>query len=111
MATIITTTDETMARFTFTADAFVTVETLDDFYVGTISVDGDVVRLDTGLKGRPVLLDADEVVEVLAADESNPYIEILADAQDEPEPVLVEGPQTMDEALAALLAEDALVTV
>lgn len=41
------------------------VETEDDHYVGTLSIDGDKVRVNTHTAGHPVLLDIEDIERII----------------------------------------------
>ena len=58
------------------ADTFATVETEDgEVYIGCIvPIDNYTFKMETGLRGRPVVLHMSQVVEVLPVNKSNPHI-------------------------------------
>jgi hypothetical protein len=54
---------------------FATVESGADVYVGTVTESKGTVRIDSGMRGRPVLLPVDDVDEILPVDSKNPHVE------------------------------------
>jgi hypothetical protein len=53
-----------------------TIETDDDLYIGVIvPIDNYTFMVQTGLRGRPVILHMSQVVEVLPVDKHNPHVE------------------------------------
>lgn len=53
---------------------FVTVETDDDLFVGVLGITGNSLTVQTGRRGRPVILDDSDVIEVLLVNSTNPHI-------------------------------------
>lgn len=60
----------------------VVVETEDDVWLGTAEVLNDTLVIRSGFVGRPVVLDVDEVLSVIPADES----ELVGTDDDEDDP-------------------------
>ena len=57
-------------------ESFVTIETIDgDVYIGVVKpVSFDKVEIVTGMRGRPVVLDIDDIDEIRIADNRNPHV-------------------------------------
>lgn len=62
---------------------FVTVETEDDVFVGTLNYgefedEAGMLVVYSGLRGRPHRIDPEDVVEILPATTGNPHLEVAA---------------------------------
>ena len=57
---------------------FATVESGVDVYVGAVTESNGTVRIDTGMRGRPVLIPSADVDEILPVDSDNPHVESVA---------------------------------